>query len=324
MYKIVIFILGLIAIVALTLFLAAPEKEARLLSDPATEKLSGDNARIRFLTGEPDVADQWPRFSPDGKYVLFTRGNPFDIAPMLYVVPTDGGEARPLTSPELGVTPAAAVWSPRGDRIVFVGIAKQNKKSLWLIDPDGSNPRQLELEAISDRVAYPSWYPDGERLAVLDHNVIKRIDLNDGSVVEITDLEQVFAGKPSVSPDGQWIAFAGQKNTGQDYDKFSNTLWLISSSGDPQTLRHLLDQGRHPNWSPDGRQLTFDIAHGKSTAVHVINVDGSGLRQVTDYALKAQNPDWSPDGTKLVAAAQPEVTAGQFDAPGLVIIDLDL
>ena len=48
-----------------------------------------------------------------------------------------------------------------------------------------------------------------------------------------------------------------------------------------------------------------------------MNRDGSGLTQVTDYALNANHPVWSPDGKRLVIS---------FGAPdqenGIAVIDL--
>jgi Tol biopolymer transport system component len=66
------------------------------------------------------------------------------------------------------------------------------------------------------RPTHPSWYPDGERIAVKDAATysIKRIDLPKGLVTTMTDPARVYAGMPSVSPDGKWIAFAGQQNRG--------------------------------------------------------------------------------------------------------------
>jgi Tol biopolymer transport system component len=39
-------------------------------------------------------------------------------------------------------------------------------------------------------------------------------------------------------------------------------------------------------------------------AVYVIDRDGSGLRQITDYNLNANHPVWSPDGKQLVITAR--------------------
>jgi TolB protein len=62
-----------------------------------------------------------------------------------------------------------------------------------------------------------------------------------------------------------------------------------------------------PIWSPNGRQLVFEVQHFESAdppnrrALFVVNVDGSGLRQLTPWSMNAGGrPDWSPDGKRIL------------------------
>jgi Tol biopolymer transport system component len=169
---------------------------------------------------------------------------------------------------------------------------------------------------------YPSWYPDGKQLAVMDAHdeVIKRIDLESGAVKTMTDRARVLAGMPSVSTDGKWIAFAGQANTGQAYEQTKNVIWLVSDTGVLHTLETPPLQGRAPSWSPDQQRLAFESNRGspnQSYAIFIINRDGSGLMRVTDYAMNANHPMWSPDGRQLVFSAR------HANAPSLAIAIID-
>jgi dipeptidyl aminopeptidase/acylaminoacyl peptidase len=74
-----------------------------------------------FTAGPQDLA---PRWSPDGSRLAFTRA--VEKAgkaqpPQLYVVATDGGEARALTDLPRGV--ASPVWSPDGRTLAFTSTA---------------------------------------------------------------------------------------------------------------------------------------------------------------------------------------------------------
>src|SRR5262249_42705900 len=59
--------------------------------------------------------DRHPRFSPDGKHVLFESNR--SGAYQLWVIGLDGGEARQLTT--ISTEANGAIWSPDGKLIAF-------------------------------------------------------------------------------------------------------------------------------------------------------------------------------------------------------------
>ena len=50
-----------------------------------------------------------------------------------------------------------------------------------------------------------------------------------------------------------------------------------------------------PQWSPDGRRLTYI----RDNALHVIEADGSRDTVVTEHPVGLSSPRWSPDGRRL-------------------------
>ena len=59
--------------------------------------------------------------------------------------------------------------------------------------------------------------------------------------------------------------------------------------------------------SPDGKRLVFEVQNLSTAdppnrrAIFIVNVDGSGLRQLTDWSLNGgDHPDWSPDGKRIL------------------------
>jgi Tol biopolymer transport system component len=268
------------------------------------------SAAPRFLTTGPFSQDYWPCFSPDGRDVLFSHTFDGGKSWGLWIVKADGGRPRILAL--LPVSATRASWSAKNHLIAVTGTSEGGKNSVWIIDPYGTNRfkfKQILLAGLSNQMFYPSWYPNGDQLAVSDGRdlVIKRIDLlGGGGVTTLTDHNQVLTGMSSVSPDGKWIAFAGQLNRGKRYDETKNSIWLLElSSGALRSLETPPEEGRTPSWSPDGKRLAFESNRGSVLgryAVFVVDRDGSRLQQVTPYYLDAQHPAWSPDGRRLAFA----------------------
>ena len=57
-----------------------------------------------------------------------------------------------------------------------------------------------------------------------------------------------------------------------------------------------LTAGQFPSWSPDGSKLVFQ----NSGDVWVINVNGTGLTNLTNHPAADGRADWSPDGERIV------------------------
>jgi hypothetical protein len=83
-------------------------------------------------------------------------------------------------------------------------------------------------------------------------------------------------------------------------------VWTMKSDG--SELFQLTDriaggQATGPALSPDGRQVAFslaDPASGDEWDIYVINVDGTGLTNLTnDPGFDGWRPAWSPDGTQI-------------------------
>ena len=291
----------------------------------AAPQVSSEMA-IRFLTTDLAVIDNGPFFSPDGLSVLFSRRVDGSTTTKLFTVPASGGQTTELIGSEMAVSATRAKWSTRNNLIAFTGVSPDGKHTIWLVNADGTAPRQLNVMGVSDEVYYPSWYPDGSHLAVLDagERVIKKVNREALTAITLTDPQEVFTGMPSVSPDGKWIAFAGQKNLGQRYDRTKNSIWLLDEDRRVQPLEPSSQaQGRTPAWSPDGEWLAFESNRGSADpslyAAFIVARDGTRLRQITPYDLNANHPVWSPDGQRLAFSARH--TKGS-NRTGIAIVDL--
>jgi dipeptidyl aminopeptidase/acylaminoacyl peptidase len=70
----------------------------------------------RQLTNAPEKKDRHPRWSPNGKHILFESNR--SGSNQLWVIDPAGGEARQLT--DIATEAATGIWSPDGAHIAFV------------------------------------------------------------------------------------------------------------------------------------------------------------------------------------------------------------
>lgn len=261
-----------------------------------------DEAVHRVVTSGSGVADWTVAFSPDGTDLLFSRTDRRSGRSELKLVPAAGGDARPFTGSDLPVSASRMAWSETTGRVAFTGF-DEDGATIWLVNPDGTGPEPVTAEGLSSEVFYPSWYPDGRSLAVVDYGggpggVIKRIDLDLGTVEALTSREDVLAGKPAVSPDGRAIAFAGRPNDGLS-SQAENRIWMLEDGA----LRELdPEQGRAPAWSPDGEWIVFESDRGSPNghyALFIVPRAGGQALQLTSFDVHANHPAWSPDGSEV-------------------------
>jgi Tol biopolymer transport system component len=129
-------------------------------------------------------------------------------------------------------------------------------------------------------------------------------------VVQLTSMRG-FESFPSLSPDGEQVAFEWNGEKGDNLDVY------VKMIGSPEVLRLTTDPGRDgtPSWSPDGRQIAFVRARFPDFAstIHLVSSLGGPDRKVSDFLTAGGRggPSWSPDGRWLVAVrARPRVEPG--------------
>lgn len=273
-----------------------------------TEEEEAGEHDVRFLTGEVGTTDYWPAFAPEGNQVVFSRRIGSDQPYRLYIVPVDGGTAKPFPLRPLSVGATRANWSWQSNEIAFTGRAN-GKNQIWVINGDGTKAHPLVLADLTPGVAYPSWDREGKQLIVVDYQgntggILKRIDVAQQRVTTLTDLQEVLAGMPAISPDGKTIAFAGQLNKNGAYNQRLNSIFLLNERHQLQEISG--GQGRAPSWSPDGRWIAFESDRGNPQgkyAIYIVSPEGKQLRKLTANALDANHPVWSPDGRSLAFSA---------------------
>lgn len=175
--------------------------ELFIVTLPRTEaawKQAGD----RPLAGTPDTLPA-PPAGVMQKRLTFTHDRPF---------------------PGLASTPRHWVRSnPQATAIAFLMRDEQGIVQLWLISPEGGEPRQLTHNASDIQSAF-NWHPSGNALGFVLENRIAMCDAQRGDITFLTtDHENTPAADAVVfSPDGRHIAWMEET---QGYRQ----LWLTAT-----------------------------------------------------------------------------------------------
>jgi TolB protein len=244
----------------------------------------------------------------------------------VYVMNADGTDKRRLTHDT--VESENPAWSPDGTRFVYTLDDYAGGSDIYLRNADGSGKRRLTR---TGNAAGGAWSPDGAHIAIHRNTQGGSSDLfllavpdlagvGGGGAHRLTDLGNLGVMSPSWSPDGRLIVCV--VDTNPDPKSWELSLYVLDVEDALLTGGSTLPEMRPlpcvgdslndwPAWSPTGAQIAFSAVVGGHRDIYVVNVDGTGLQQVTQTPKTDEfAPAWSPDGTHIVFQANPD---GQWD-----------
>jgi Tol biopolymer transport system component len=156
------------------------------------------------------------------------------------------------------------VVSPAGGRLALCSRAMEDRAKWQIITMDfNGKQREPVNSADSNSQLYPSWSPDGKKIAYIS-------------------VEWFFEKDKQPVPSTRLMV--------RDLEK--NSIASIPTKG--KILGSL-------SWSPGGNQIAFDVVDPKTEKYSIwkIDVDGTNMEQLTEGAYDRE-PSWFPDGAKLV------------------------
>jgi Tol biopolymer transport system component len=267
--------------------------------------MSPNGGQVVNLTNSPTTAEFGPKWSPDGRRIVFmsdrvSPSNP-DGNLEVFVMNADGSGQRQVTSNALH--DAEPSWSPDGERIVFERVFGDFDYDLFTIRPDGDGERQLTYSpGIPDQEA--AWSPDGREIA-FSHGgdagsgrgdiYTIRPDGSHMSALTVTDADEEY---PAWSPDGRQIAFTSDREArDRQFD-----VYAIRRNGSHPTQLTTAECGA-PAYSPDGRKLVCGSNRSGDSEIWKMRADGSRPRNLTQNPMTHDGfPDWQPLGDDEHAA----------------------
>jgi dipeptidyl aminopeptidase/acylaminoacyl peptidase len=110
----------------------------------------------------------------------------------------------------------------------------------------------------------------------------------------------------TVSPDGAQVLYTvAQWEQEQDRMERRTRVWKVATSGNAPARQITFGErgDTQPQWSPDGKFISFVSSRGAAEAksqIYVMHADGGEASKLTDAKENISSYSWSPDSTRIV------------------------
>jgi dipeptidyl aminopeptidase/acylaminoacyl peptidase len=284
-----------------------------------TVPTAGKEEPHRLTSGERDSS---PRWSPDGKYLVFTRSTEKDgkpEPPQLFMLSMAGGDAFSFTSLPKGA--GDPKWSPDGKTIAFTSssnpedLAKQEKKK--------QKEEELKKAVSAEAASSPSASPgkdDGKDKQKAADAAVKQAE---------TEAEH--------ESDIHVVTRAVYRGDNEGYYDFKRPdhIWLVTAprNADEKVQPKQLTSGRYDEgsatWSKDGTQIYFTSLHNDEpyydrpkTELYSIPATGGEATKLATIDMDMGSFALSPDGKQIAFIASLADPVNSYTQPDLWVLDL--
>jgi dipeptidyl aminopeptidase/acylaminoacyl peptidase len=279
--------------------------------------VTSDGGTPRQLTSSPKH-DKHPRWSPDGKRILFESDRSGET--QLWLIDMDGGEARQLTT--IATEASNGIWSPDGKWIAFVSAvwpefsdkpySESNALNKKRIDENAKNPVKAKVFTRLFFRHWNEWVEDKrQHLFVFAAPSSTTAEAGDGPRDVTPGNRDAFPTSDTFStgdnftfsPDGNYLVFtavpAHQEAWSTNYDicrvpiKGGTKDWECLTKNNPAA-----DSG--PQFSPDGKRLAYRAQkragfEADRWELMVVDVEADGTFHSQPRSLTASFDHWVDD-----------------------------
>ncbi len=252
--------------------------------------MNADGSDYRILTKEDGTRHFYPSFAPDGQSVVYSGFNPLSKHFEIYEYNLTTGIGTPLTN-AFGDLNGPEI-SPDLKTIVFTRYFNDpNHPTLWLMDRDGSNFRQVSGISAWD----PTWSPDGKQiLFASDKDGLDELYIinTDGSNLRKVSNLPALRGRSDWSGQDLIATYSG--------DPWKRELYVMNPDGtNPHQISPSGGNSQGPSFSPDGEWIAFTAYFDKPNdingcEIYIMRINGTDLRRLTKNDYCDYQPRWGP------------------------------
>lgn len=281
--------------------------------------------QMTFTRGKNETRPEWSRDSRSFAFLSNRDG----AQNQLYLMRTDGGEARKVSDAKDGVS--AFAFSRDGKWLAF-SAGKANARQLWLVDLTREDAEPVQWTKRATPVRNFAWSPDSARIFFtapesVDKDDEKRrekkfdvrivdeprpnvhlwsVSVADKSEKRWTSGEAYGVATFDISEDAKWLAFRSasvDRHTGL-IDPDTEVYLIELATGDIRRVTNNKMAEGGVSFSPDAKWLAFTAADeftwGRNTKLYLYPVAGGELRKMLpEWDHNVGNISWSKDSKTI-------------------------
>ena len=267
-----------------------------------------------------------PAFSPDGRWLLFVAKRGDDRQAQLYLLPTDGGEARRLTDLPTGV--AAPKWFRDSRRIAFIS-------RVWpdLRGREAASQRMKEREDPKMTARVWEHAPFSQWDHLLDdrvpHVFVTDIDGREPSSPTLDSgrslpVREADGTSYDIAPDGTEIAFTADTDATHVHPNIDVFVVPVAGGSARDITPGTTADDLEPAYSPDGRWIAYakrTIPGFYADTRHLMLYDrhtAIARDLAPGFDRSIEGVAWAADSTRLYGAIDDAATRRvyEFDLKG--------
>jgi len=183
--------------------------------------------------------------------------------------------------------------------LILFSSDRDNRNAIYTMPTDGKSVTELDFNQLPAglTIDQPTWSNNLKKYFfsgfINKQSDLFSINQNGSDLKNLSNTPGIFEGNPVLSPDNKYIAYLSVE--------YGPQIALMETNGsNRKLLTEFAGENGNLQWSPDSQRIYFTSNRYGTPNIFFINVDGTGLTNVSKGNGLDASYSLSPNGEKLV------------------------